>query len=80
MSVETLRGVLLWCTILNLGVLLVWGLVATFAAAPLYRLWGRWFRMSREAFDAINFCGIIFYKSLTLLFNLMPLIALHIVR
>ena len=44
----------------------------------LYRLWGRWFRLSAEQFDACSFAGIVLYKIGILLFNLVPCIALRI--
>jgi hypothetical protein len=45
----------------------------------MHRLWGRWFRLSAEQFDLVNFTGIVLYKSAVLLFNLVPYIVLRIV-
>jgi hypothetical protein len=44
----------------------------------MYRIWGRWFRLTGEQFDTINFGGIILYELGILLFNLVPLAALYI--
>jgi hypothetical protein len=79
MSIETVRHFLLWCTVINFGLLLVWNLLFLLPHGWLYRLWGRWFRLSAEQFDAINCAGIILYKMLIILFNLVPYIALLIV-
>jgi Family of unknown function (DUF6868) len=79
MSVEMVGRVLLWCTIINFGLLLVWFLAFTFAHQWLQQIWGRWFRLSAETFDAVNFGLIAAYKLAILFFNLIPLIALHIV-
>ncbi len=79
MSLETLRGVLLWCTIINYAVLLTWFLLYVLPHAWLYRLWSRWFRLTAEQFDAVNFGGIVLYKLGVILFNLVPLLALYIV-
>jgi hypothetical protein len=80
MSLELTRSVLLWCTVINFGFVLVWFLLLVLLHAWLYRSWCRWFRLTAEQFDAINFAGIIFYKVAILLFNLVPYIALCIVR
>ena len=46
----------------------------------LYRLWGRWFPLPREQFDALNLGGMTLYKIGILLFNIVPCIALYLVR
>ena len=79
MSVEMLRAVLLWCTLINFGLLLFWGLLFLFAHDWMSRLVGKWARLSVEQFDGINFAGIVFFKIGVFLFNLVPCIALHIV-
>ena len=79
MSVELVRSFLLWCTVLNYGLLLLWALLFMLPHQWMYRIWGRWFRLSAERFDAINAAGIVFYKAAVLLFNLVPYVALRIV-
>jgi hypothetical protein len=76
---ETLRDVLLWCTVINYGLLLWWFAVFVLAHDWMYRLHGRWFRIPVEQFDAIHYGGMAIYKIGIFLFNLMPLIALYIV-
>src|SRR5262249_52713238 len=70
--------VLLWCAVINYGLLLVWVALFVLPHGWMYRLWGRWFRLSAEQFDLVNFAGIVLYKSAVLLFNLVPYIALRI--
>ena len=79
MTMETLRDVLLWCTVINYGLLLWWFAVFVLAHDWMYRLHGRWFRIPVEQFDAIHYGGMAIYKIGIFLFNLMPLIALYIV-
>jgi hypothetical protein len=79
MTIDVLRDVLLWCTVLNYGLLLLWFLVFSLAHDWMYRFHGRWFRMSPEQFDAIHYAGIAFYKIGIFLFNLIPYVALRIV-
>lgn len=78
MSIEIVRSVLLWCSVINYGLLLVWVLLITLAHDGLYRLTGKLFRVSVEQFDAIHYAGIALYKLGILLFNLIPYIALRI--
>ncbi len=79
MSIETIRNWLFWCSIINYGILLVWFLVFVAAHDFIYRLHGRWFRLSVEQFDALNYVGMTIYKIGVLLLNIVPLIALWIV-
>jgi len=80
MSIEVARNALLWYTVINYALLLVWFLLLALPHEGLYRLWGRWFHLTAEQFDTINFAGIVLYKSGVLLFNLVPYVALCIVR
>ena len=78
MSMEMVRCALLWCTLINYGVLLVWVLLYVLPHGWLYRIWGKWFRLTAEQFDALSFGGIVLYKSGIMLFNLAPLLALYL--
>ena len=77
MSVEMVRAVLLWCTVINVGMLLWWGLLFLFARDWMYRFIGKWVRLSVEQFDGINFAGIIIFKIGVIFFNLVPYVALR---
>ena len=79
MTIETMRTVLGWCTLINMGILLYWFLVFTFARDWIYRFHGRWFRLSAERFDAIHYSGMAFFKLGTFLLNLTPWLALVII-
>jgi hypothetical protein len=79
-SFELARSFLLWCTVINYGVLLVWFLVFAVAHDGLQRIHGRWFRLSREQFDALHYAGMTIFKIGIILFNLAPLVALLILR
>ena len=80
MTIDVARSSLLWCTIINYGVLLVWFLVFVFAHDGIERVHGRWFRLSREQFDALHYGGMSIYKLGIILFNLVPLAVLCILR
>ncbi len=79
MNIHLVREALLWCALINFGLLAVWSLLFTSSHDGLYRLVSKWFRLSVEQFDAINFAGIVLYKISIFLFNLTPAIVLRIV-
>lgn len=79
MNIATLRQVLLYCTIINFGVLALW---VSFALPPhrwvvgwMTRVW----RLTSEQVETINYAGIVFYEAAILFFNLVPYLALRIV-
>ena len=80
MTTNEIRQVLLWCTVLNYAILLIWAGAFVFAHDWMYRLHCRWFKLSVETFDAIHYAGLAVYKIGIFLLNLMPLIALYQVR
>jgi hypothetical protein len=77
-SIEIARNALLLCTVINYGLLVVWFLLFVLPHEWLYRLWGRWFHLTAQQFDAVNFAGIALYKVGIILFNLVPYVALRI--
>jgi hypothetical protein len=80
MTIETARGFFLWCSVINYAILLLWAALATLGRAGLYRWSSRFFRLSQEQFDLLNIGGITLYKTGVLLFNLVPCIALYLVK
>jgi len=80
MTLDVTRNVLLWCTVLDYGILLVWFLAFVFAHDGMLRLHGRWFRLSREHFDALHYAGMSIFKIGIMLFNLVPCVVLHLLR
>jgi len=79
MNIEFMRSFLLWCTVINYGILVVWFLVFVFAHDWIRRFHGQWFRLSDEQFDFLHYVGMSIYKIGILLFNLVPLVVLWIV-
>ena len=76
MTVERLLSMLCWGAAINYAILLVWFGAFVFAHEPLYRLHARWFALSRESFDALNYGGVAVYKIGNMLFFLVPALAL----
>ena len=79
MTLEIIRGMLAWCTVINWGLLLVWLIIFIGAHDWMYRLHSKWFNISVEKFDGIHYSGMAFFKTAVLLFNLVPYLALRIV-
>jgi hypothetical protein len=79
MTIDMVREALLWCLIINMGLLLWWFLFFTLGHDWVYRLHGKWFNLSEENFDAINYAAIAFFKILVFVFNVVPYIVLLIV-
>ncbi len=80
MSIEIARSFFLWCSVINIVILLVWAGLATLGRNWMYRQLSRLFRISGEQLDLFNLAGITLYKTGVLLFNIVPCIALYLVR
>ena len=80
MNIETARPALLWCAVINYGILLVWFLFFMLGHDWMYRLHSRWFHLSVEQFEMLHYAGMSIYKIGIILLNLVPYIALHITK
>lgn len=70
---------LAWCTLINYSVLMIWFVVFKLGHDWLHLLHGKWFGLSEQQFDLINYCGMGLFKLFIMVFNLAPYIALHII-
>lgn len=78
MDAELLGRLLLWSTVINLGILILWFAFFSLARSWMYRLHSRWFQLTDEQFDALHYGAMALYKIGILLLNLVPYIALRI--
>ena len=78
MTVDIIRDVLAWCTVINFALLLWWFMFFSLARDWVYRVHTRWFRISEEKFDTIHYAGMAFFKICIFVFNLVPYLALRI--
>lgn len=76
MLLQDLKPFLLYCTLINYAILLVWLAAFVLAHDFVYRLHSRWFALPVERFDALHYGGMAVYKIGVLLLNLAPLLAL----
>ena len=79
MTIDLVRDALLWCFIINIGILLWWFLFFTLAHDWVYQFHGKWFKLSVDKFDTIHYAGMAFYKIRIFVFNIVPYFALCIV-
>jgi len=78
-TIETIREVLGWCAVINIGILLYWFLMVVFAHDLVYRIHSKWFKIPVETFDAIHYAGMAYFKLTVFVFNVMPYFAIRIV-
>lgn len=79
MDIQALTSFFMWCTIINVGLLLFLGLIYLLAPNLAWRLQSRWIPISRETFDVVFYSFIGFFKVVVLVFNLVPWLALLII-
>lgn len=73
-----IEDILLWSLAINYALLLTWFGIFAWAHQWMYQLHLRWFRLSVERFDALNWAGIAAYKPGIILLNLVPLLAIYL--
>jgi hypothetical protein len=76
MNIQLLTDFLMWCTIINFGMMMLMFLICAFAGDLAYRIHGKWFPMPRESFNVMLYGFIGFYKLIFFFFNLIPYVAL----
>ena len=79
MTLETIRAVLAWCAVINIGILIWWLLFFILARDFMYRYHCKWFELSDERFDTIHYSGMALFKIGIFLFNLCPYLEMRIV-
>ena len=80
MTIQMLTAFFMWCTIINGGILIFSSIMIIPAQDLVYRIHSKWFAISRETFNAITYSYLGLFKIAFLVFNLVPWIALLIIR
>lgn len=78
MDLETTRQFLMWCTIINVGLLAFWTLMLLAAPQLVYNTQRKWFPLSQDRFQLFMYGFLAMFKILVVIFNLVPFIALSI--
>jgi hypothetical protein len=79
MDVQMLTRFFMWCTILNIVLLVLSFLILAFAGDFVYKIHGKWFPMPRETFNVVLYSFLGIYKIIVFVFNVMPWAALAII-
>ena len=79
MDIQTLTTFFMWCTILNVALLLLSSLMCICAGDWIYQIHSKLFSISKETFNVMIYSFIALYKLLVIVFILIPYIALLIV-
>lgn len=80
MNIETARKFLMWCSIVNYGILILWLAWFSLAYESMTKLTELFLRRKIEHLDTLNYAGIGLYKIGIILFNLVPWIVLSLCR
>jgi hypothetical protein len=78
MDIATLRTFFGWCTVINVGMMILSFALLIPLSDFVYRVHSRLFPMSREAFNIIIYSYLGIYKILVIVFCLVPYVALSI--
>ena len=79
MSIYQLTDLFMWCTIINVGLLLLWAVCWLTARDWIYNVHNKWFPMSREKHNVAFYYFMGGFKMLVIVFNVTPYVALLIV-
>ena len=80
MTIDAIRQAFGWCAVINMGLLMWWFLAFMLMHDWMYKMHSKWFKMSVEKFDSIHYAGIALFKIFIFTCNLVPYIALSIIR
>lgn len=79
MDIEMLTAFFMWCSIVNIGLLLLGFVMWLCVSERIYTLHGRWFPMPREIFNALFYFLLGLYKVIIFVFNIVPWVVLEII-
>jgi len=79
MNINVIRAFFKWCTIINLGLLILASLFIRFAGDWVFGMHGGWIPLPRDTFNGEIYLLLGFFKILVIVFNLVPYLALVIV-
>ncbi|RAP33671.1 hypothetical protein DID77_02665 [Candidatus Marinamargulisbacteria bacterium SCGC AG-439-L15] len=76
MTLAQLQEGLYWCSVINIGILLVWFFMLVFAHSFVYKVHSKWFLVSKEHFFAIHYGLMGYFKLTVFIFNIVPYIVI----
>jgi len=79
MTIDQVREMLGWCTLINVGLMIFSFVILCAMRSFVYKMHTRWFPMSEHTFNAIVYSYLGVYKIMIIVFNLVPWLALVII-
>jgi hypothetical protein len=79
MQMNTLIHFFMWCTIINILLMIITFILIAKAGDAIYKIHYKWFPIQRERFYQIMYSSLVIYKILILAFNLVPWIVFAVI-
>lgn len=80
MNIQQITDFFMWCSIINGCLLILWTIFIMFTPDLVYRTQNRWFPIPRATFDTLIYGFLGLFKIFFLVFNLIPYLALLIIK
>ena len=80
MNIEMLSQFFLWCSIMNVGASLLVFLVMMIGKNRVYKIHSKLFNVSEEKASEAIYSSMINYKTIIFVFNIIPYIAIQIIK
>lgn len=77
-TLESIQGILGWCTVINIGLLVFSSLLVVGFRSSMARLHGKMFALNEEDISRAYFQYLAQFKILVIVFNVTPYIALRL--
>ena len=79
MDIQMLTNFFMWCTIINGALLVFWAVIFCLAPNLVYNTQKMWIPIEREFFNQALYAFIGLFKTIYIVFNVVPFIALLII-
>ena len=80
MDIQMLTDFLMWCTIINVGLMIISFLFCVCAGDFVYKIHSKMFPLSKKSFYRAIYSLFGFFKIIIIVFNVVPYIALLIIK
>jgi len=80
MSLEVMQKYLMWSALINYGLLIFWFVWYAFAYSSYVRLNEFVIGRKIEHLDAMTYAGMVFYKLMVIIFNIIPWVVINCVK
>jgi hypothetical protein len=80
MDITIVRAFFMWCTIINVALMILTFLISAFAGDWAYKMHSKLYPISRETFNVAIYCFLGLYKIFIIMFNLIPYVAVSIIE